>query len=108
MKSGTLGKLSLVGGTTSGIYKVDPGNTAVISLSVVNTDPITNAKVRVSITDAGAPAAGDYIEYDVVINSGGGVLERTGIVMSAGDQVFFRSDISGVVVRVYGYEESSV
>lgn len=108
MRSGTLGKLALTAGTTTGIFKVATGNTAVISMSVVNTDPVTNAKVRVAITTAVGPSMGDYIEYDVVINAGGGVLERTGIVMGADDEIFFRSDISGVIARVYGYEESSV
>ncbi len=108
MKSGTLGKLALTAGNTTGIYKVELGNTAVISMSVVNTDPVTNAKVRVAITTAPGPSAGDYIEYDVVINAGGGVLERTGIVMGALDEIFFKSDIPGVIARVYGYEESSV
>ncbi len=108
MKSGTLGKLALSAGTTSGLYKVETGNTAVVSISVVNSDPQTNAKVRVAITTASAPGLADHIEYDVILNSAGGVLERTGIVMGAGDEIFFRSDIAGVVARVYGYEESSV
>jgi hypothetical protein len=108
MKSGTLGKLALVAGNTHGLYKVELGNTAVISLSVVNSDPLTNAKVRVAITTAAGPSMGDYIEYDVIVNSGGGVLERTGIVMGANDEIFFRADIQGVIARVYGYEESSV
>jgi hypothetical protein len=108
MRSGTLGKLALSAGTTHGLFKVALGNTAVISMSVVNSDPQTNAKVRVAITTAAGPSLGDHIEYDVVVNSGGGVLERTGIVMGANDEIFFRSDIAGVVARVYGYEESSV
>lgn len=108
MRSGTLGKLALTGGVTSGIYSVALGNTAVVSMSVVNRDPVTNAKVRVAITDAGSPSTGDFIEYDVIINAGGGVLERTGLVMGASDTIFFSSDISGVTARVYGYEESSV
>lgn len=108
MKSGTLGKQALSQGVMTSIYKVDLGNTAVLGLSVVNTDALTNAKVRVAITDAPNPSMGDYIEYDVVVQAGGGVLERTGLVLGANDAIFFRSDIAGVVARVYGYEESSV
>lgn len=108
MKSGTLGKIALVANVVSGIYTVANGNTSVVGISVVNTDPITDAKVRVAITDAASPSMGDYIEYDVAINSSGGVLERTGLVLGAGDTIFFVSDINGVVARVYGYEETSV
>lgn len=108
MKSGTLGKIALVAGVVSGIYTVATGNTAVIGMTVVNTDPVTNAKLRVAITDALTPSLGDYIEYDVIINAGGGVLERTGLVLGAGDTMFFKSDIGGVTARVFGYEETSV
>lgn len=108
MRSGTLGKLALIAATVSGVYQVALGNTAVIGLNVVNTDPITNARIRIAITDALNPSLGDYVEYDVVVTAGGGVLERTGLVLSAGDTIFFRSDISGVIARVFGYEETSV
>lgn len=100
--------MALSAGVTNSVYKVAIGNTAVIGLSVVNTDPVTDARVRVAITDAASPSLGDYIEYDATVMASGGVLERTGLVLGAGDSIFFRSDIAGVVARVYGYEESSV
>jgi hypothetical protein len=108
MKSGTLGKMALNPGVYNNIYTVAVGNTAVVSLSVVNTDPVTDAKVRVAITDATSPSLGDHVEYDVTVMAGGGVLERTGLVLGASDKLFFRSDIAGVVARAYGYEEPSV
>ena len=108
MKSGTLGKMALTAGVYNNIYTVAVGNTAVVSISVVNTDAITDAKVRVAITDANAPSLGDHVEYDVVVMAGGGVLERTGLVLGANDKLYFRPDIPGVVARAYGYEESSV
>jgi hypothetical protein len=47
----------------------------------------------------------DQDMYDKAGLSSGAVLERTGLMASAGEQVIVKTDGEGVVVRVHGIEE---
>ncbi|WP_067096202.1 hypothetical protein [Marinomonas atlantica] len=102
--SGLLGKAALVADTDTEIYTVPANTVTTLSVLIVNrgTD---SAKFRVAITDAVSPAAADYIEYDATIPVAGGVFERTGLVCSAGEQVFVRSSTANCSVRVNGFEQ---
>lgn len=58
-------------------------------------------KIRVAIGAGGAPAATDYVDYDISIPANG-ILEDTGLVASSGEKVWVRSDTANVSVRAHG------
>jgi hypothetical protein len=105
MASGLLGKAALPQDTYVVLYTVGDGNVAAANLSVVNMSSTTDAKVRVAITTAAFPDPQDFIEFDAILPMQGGVLERTGLVIGAGEHVFVKSNIANVAARIYGYEE---
>ena len=80
-----------------------PSGAASINFNVVNRTQ-GDVVVDVAITQALSPADADYIEYGVTI-PGGGILERSALVVGAGDQLFVRANVAGCTVRVYGFEE---
>lgn len=100
--SGRLGKASLTANTDTDVYTAPASSIAAITVSFCNR-ATTSAKVRLAIRD-GALANGDYLEYDSDV-PGNGVLERTKIVVQAGETVTVRADSSNVSVRVHGFEE---
>ena len=61
--------------------------------------------VRIAIRSA-ALADADYIEYDAKLPANG-VIERTGIALSAGEIVTVRASAPGVSARVHGFEETA-
>lgn len=63
----------------------------------------TIVKLRVAIGLAGgsAPALDEYVDYDVSA-LGSGILEDTGLVASAGEKIWVRSDTANVSVRAHG------
>lgn len=72
----------------------------IVNICVCNTNA-TVVIVNVAIGTGGAPAAGDYIEYQCSINPGK-PLERTGFVLIAGEKIWVRSNTANVSVRVHG------
>lgn len=104
MASGNLGAAALAAGADTLLYIVPAGKTATVNINCCNRDSASGAKVRLAIGTGGAPANGDYIEYDCAVPING-VLERTNIVCSAGEKVWARADTANVSVRVHGFEE---
>lgn len=106
MSSGKLGAASLAADTNTSVYTVPAGLVMTINILCCNRGP---APARVSLAlvdgDASAPAEEDYIEYDTALPANG-VMERAGLVVSAGETVVARSATSTVSVRVHGYEEA--
>lgn len=74
-----------------------------VNIRVVNRTA-NDVKVRVAIGTGAAPADGDYIEYDTIVEPGV-PLENTGIAISSGEKVWVRSDIAGCCARVHGISE---
>ncbi len=102
MASGRLGKADLAANTDVTLFTVTNDNVATVNINVCNRGA-NNALVRIAIRE-GALAMSDYIEYDAIVPPNG-VIERTGIVMSAGESVVCRAGTAGVSVRVHGFEE---
>lgn len=102
MVSGLLGKASLAANANTSIYTVPASTVATVNVNVVNTTT-SSITIRLSI-GAAAPAATDYIEYDTTIPANG-VLERSGLVMSAAEVLVARASATGVTVRAFGFEE---
>ena len=103
MASGKLGAISLAATTNTTIYTVPTGKVATFNVNIVNTTTEV-IKVRLALSATATPTNAEYIEYDVSIPANG-VLERTGLMASAGEMVVVYASTVGVSVRVYGIEE---
>lgn len=105
MPSGKLGAATLAAAADTELCTVAAGKVATVTVSICNRSA-NAAKLRIAVGTGAGPANGDYLEYDTPVPASG-VLERSGIAMSAGEKVFVRSDIVGVDARVHGFEEAA-
>ena len=105
MATGRLGIQDMSGATNYSVYTVPSGYFAVCSVSLCNRGA-TSASVRISVSSAATPAAGEYLEFDSELVANG-VLERTGIVMDAGKILVVRSTTASVSAVVMGIETST-
>jgi hypothetical protein len=106
MATGKLAGNTMASATYTEIYTCPAGNFAVVTVNVVNKSASTR-QVRLTVSDAFPPTANDYIEYDTTILANG-VLERTGIVLAAGQKISSRSSGTDTTVVVYGIETPTV
>ena len=106
MAIGYLGKTKLAANMNTAVYSVPAGKFTTANVAMCNIGD-ASAKIRLAIVDGAAAelADEDYIEYGVDIPAGG-VLERTGLTLSAGETVVAWADKNTIVVRVHGYEEA--
>ena len=108
MANGILGSAALPSADYTGVYLVPENTFAVVTVSMVNKNSSTSARVRLAVakTDplgATIPAADDYLEYETEILPNG-VLERTGLVIDASRQIYAYSSNTDTAVMVYGIE----
>jgi len=100
--SGLLGRADLEADTNTDLYTVPAARLATVNINLCNrTDTPVSASIALHdgvLTDA------DYLECDAPIPAHG-VLERTGLVMSAGETILAYASSAGVSVRVHGFEE---
>lgn len=98
-----LGKADLTAATNTTLYTVPAGKTAACSVNFCNrfATPVT---VRLAISATGTPDNSEWLFYDVVI-TGNGSLERSGLVVQAGELVVVYAASAGVSAMCYGYEE---
>ena len=102
MASGKLGAADLAVATDTLLFTAAASKVTTVNVRFANRNP-TPVKVRVAIGVGGAPANMDYIDYDVSVIANG-VLEDTGLVMTAGEKMWVRSDTANVSVRAHGME----
>lgn len=102
MPSGKLGAADLGAAAEELIYTVPDEKTATVNVRFANRNADA-VKVRLAIGVGAAPAAADYVTYDCSIPAGG-ILEDTGMVLSAGEKVWAYSDTANVTVRAHGME----
>lgn len=105
MAIGYLGKIKLAAITNTAVYSVPAGKFTTANVNMCNIGD-TAVKIKLAIADGAAAdlADEDYIEYGVDIPPCG-ILERTGLTLSAGEKVVAWADKGSVTVRVHGYEE---
>ena len=104
MASGRLGTARLAANVDTVVYTVPAGMVATVNICVLN-QGTSAALVKVALSTANVPAAGDYIEATSVL-ANGGVLERFGVMAGAGERIIVRADKDLTVdVRVHGVEE---
>jgi len=103
--SGLLGKADLEADTNTDIYTVPADRIATVNISLCNRAD-TPHRVHIALSDHPTDTdVADYIEYDTSIPAHG-ILERTGIVLSAGERVVVWADDYLVSVRVHGFVEN--
>jgi hypothetical protein len=86
--------------TNTTVYTVPASNYAVVNISIANRGT-TAAVVRVAASASGTPTNAEWIEYDTTI-PGNGVLERTGVTLTATKNIVVYSNNANVSVSVYG------
>jgi len=100
--SGRLGTADLEADTNTDIYTVPAARITTANINLCNR---TETPVTASIAlHDGVLTDADYLECDAPIPPHG-VLERTGVVMSAGETIVVCVSSVGVSVRVHGFEE---
>ena len=108
MATGRLNGVDLTTTAATSVYTCPVTTFSVVSVSICNRSA-TAVTVRLALTTSSAtPALTDYLEYDASL-SANGILERTGIVMTAGNQLVVTAGTGNVVsVVVVGIETSTV
>lgn len=102
MASGKFGSAAPAANTNTTIYTVPAGMVATVNLNIINWGT-TSASLIISI-GAETPADEDYIEYGTILPPYG-VLERSGLVMSAAESLVVNFSVATVSARAYGFEE---
>jgi len=106
MATGRLGSSALAAGTLTTVYTCPADTFAVVAVNFLNRGNAMQA-FRLAIADAATPLNGEYIEYDVEVNPKG-VLERTGLVLSAAQKIVAYASGSTASCVVYGIETSTL
>lgn len=104
MASGRLGTSLLPLSSATTLYTVPAGKFAVVTVSALNTGTVA-ASISVAATSNTTADLKDYLEYNLPV-AGGGVLERTGLSLSAGDKLVCTSTTANVfAITVHGIEQ---
>ena len=74
---------------------------ATMNLEIVNTTG-QDASLKVAITNAAQPGAGDYIEFGAAVPASGGVFSRSCFLVGPGEKIFINSSVAGLAVRLTG------
>lgn len=104
MPSGTLGQSAPSAMTNTTVYTVPASKVATFNVNILNRSPQFPCTVRLAICATSTPSNSEYIEFDAAIQPNE-VLERTGLVATAGKLVVVYASLADVSVNIYGFEE---
>lgn len=105
MATGRLGASDVGAAVNTSVYTVPADTFSVVTVNVCNRNSNPRS-IRIAVATSNSPSAAEYIEYDVVL-LGQGAIERTGIVMGAGQQIVVYSDNTDISAVVYGIETAT-
>lgn len=105
MATGRLAASDLSAATLTTVYECPTNTYTVASISICNrSSSATN--ISLAIADADTPLSGEYIEFETNLLSKN-VLERTGMVLSAGQRIVALSSEASISAVVVGIETSA-
>lgn len=104
MAVGRLGTARLAANTDTVVYTVPSGMQASISVNAVNMGA-SDAILKIAISLSDTVSAGDYIEMST-LEANGDIVERSAIILSAGERVIVNSTMGNIDIRVHGVEEA--
>jgi hypothetical protein len=107
MATGRLGANALSATTDTSVYTCPSATFAVVTVSICNRNSADSRNIRLALASTGTPTTAEYLEYDVELVASG-VLERTGIVLAAGQRIVVYASAGDITAVVYGIETSTV
>ena len=105
MASGRLGANDVAAATYTTVYTCPADTFAVVSINFLNRGN-ASCFVRLAVADASTPTAGEFMEYDTELTAKS-VLERTGLVLSAGQLLVVYSNIANISAVTFGIETAA-
>lgn len=106
MANGRLGASALSAASNTTVYTCPVDTFAVVTVNITNRNSQAR-NVRLALSTSGSPGNAEWLEFDTEV-IGNGVLERTGIVMAATQQIVAFANSTDINVVVYGIETSTV
>ena len=106
MATGRLGVNDIPATTDTTVYTCPASTFAVVTVSLCNRNATTARDIRIAVATSGTPSDAEYIEYDASLLAKG-VLERTGLVLAAGQRIVVYASATDVSAVVYGIETST-
>jgi hypothetical protein len=108
MPTGRLGTANITTTSDTTVYTVPAATFSVVSVNVVNRSSSASAQIKIAVATSATPGLAEYIEYDSALVANG-VLERTGIVIKAGELLVVSTPTAtpALSVVVYGIETST-
>ena len=102
MAAGRLGTAADLAATTNTTLYTNATTYAVASVTLCNRNS-TAVSIRLALSATATPGNAEYIEYGTTIPANG-VLERTGLVVGATQNLVAYASATGVSAVVYGIE----
>ena len=102
MAAGRLGTPANLTATTNTTLYTNATTYAVCTVNILNRNT-TALTIRLGLSATGTPGLTEWLEYDTVIPAAG-VLERTGLVVGATQNLVAYASATGVTAMVYGIE----